>query len=311
MYQCSEGSLRRALQSLAQGVETYGENPVFYAAMGLVHLQLHNSGFGTAEETLMKAEGFLDRITALDPESSCRYHLLGLIERSRGRTQLAVRSLKKAVDLDPNEPDTLGWLGNLLSLNMGRPDLGRPYIKRLIEIDPLVAWNYSAAAAYYLAKGRTDRALEMIRRSVQMDPADRNFRVSEAWHLAWNGLPEESLALIDRIVTERADDRAALSSSLLKFALQQEKEKAVQALTGQNREILWNDPEGPRLMADVFALLKERNEAFAWLERAAARGWINYPLFSRIDPFLANIRGERRFKKLMERVKHEWEQFEL
>ena len=29
------------------------------------------------------------------------------------------------------------------------------------------------------------------------------------------------------------------------------------------------------------------------------------------DPFLENIRGEPRFKKLMERVKREWENFEV
>jgi hypothetical protein len=29
------------------------------------------------------------------------------------------------------------------------------------------------------------------------------------------------------------------------------------------------------------------------------------------DPFLANLRGEERFKKLMERVKKEWEEFEV
>jgi len=30
-----------------------------------------------------------------------------------------------------------------------------------------------------------------------------------------------------------------------------------------------------------------------------------------IDPFLKNIRGEDRFKKLMERVKKEWEELEV
>jgi len=30
-----------------------------------------------------------------------------------------------------------------------------------------------------------------------------------------------------------------------------------------------------------------------------------------IDPFLANIRGEPRFQKLMQRVKYEWEHFEV
>jgi TolB-like protein len=311
MYQCSEESMERALQSLTRALETYGENPLLIAAMGLAHLQLYNMGFRTNEDTLKKAERLLDRIIALEPESSDRYHLMGSIERSRGLPQKAVRSFKKAVDLDPNDPDTLGWLGNLLSLYMGRPDLGRSYIKRLIDIDPLVAWNYFAASAYYLAKGKMDRALSMIRRSVQMDPADRNFRFWEAWYLAGNDRVDESIALIDRIVAERADDLVAALSLSLKSALRHEKDQALQALNKKNREILWNDPEGPWLMAGVFALLDDKNEALSWLERAVARGWANYPLFSRIDPFLANIRGEPRFKKLMERVKHEWEHFEL
>ena len=34
-------------------------------------------------------------------------------------------------------------------------------------------------------------------------------------------------------------------------------------------------------------------------------------LLAEKDPFLENIRGEPRFKKLMERVKHEWENFEV
>jgi hypothetical protein len=34
-------------------------------------------------------------------------------------------------------------------------------------------------------------------------------------------------------------------------------------------------------------------------------------LFAEHDPFLEKIRAEERFKKLMERVKHEWEHFEV
>ena len=311
MYQCSEESMERALQSLTHALEIYGENSLLYAAMGLVHLQLYNMGFRTTEETLKKSERFLDRIIALEPESSHRYHLMGTIERSRGYPQKAVRSLKKAVDLDPNDPDTLGWLGNLLSLYMGRPDLGKLYIKRLIEIDPLVAWNYCAASAYYLAKGKLDRALFMIQKSVQMDPADRNFRFWESWYLAANDRTKEAIEIIDRISGNGHHDLVALLCTFWRFALQGEKDKALQALTKPEREILWNDPEGPWLMADYFALLNEKTEALSWLERAVARGWANYPLFSKIDPFLANLRSEERFQKLMERVKREWENFEI
>jgi non-specific serine/threonine protein kinase len=309
MYQCSKESMERALQSLTHALEIYGESPVLFAAMGLVHLRLYNTGFRTNEETLKKAEQFLRKIIALDPESSHRYHLMGTIERSRGDPQKAVRSLMKAADIDPNDPDTLGWLGNLLSLYMGRPEVGKSHIKRLIEIDPLVAWNYYVASVYYLAKGKMDRALSMIRRAVQMDPGDRNFRFWESWYLASNGRTKEAIDLVNRTTGESPHDRVALLSMLWRCALQGEKDKALQALTKPRREILWNDPEGPWLMAGCFALLEAKNEALTWLERAASRGWINYPLFCRIDPFLASIRDEARFQKLMERIKREWENF--
>jgi non-specific serine/threonine protein kinase len=310
MYQCSKESMERALQSLNHALEIYGESALLYAAMGLVHVQLYNSGFGATEDTLKKAEKDLERIIALEPESSHRYHLTGAIERARGNLEKAVRALKKAVDIDPNDPDTLGWIGNLLSLYIGRPDLGKPHIKRLIEIDPLVAWNYYVASVYYLAKGRLDRALSMIRRAVQMDAEDRNFRFWEAYYLAWSDRTGEAVERLSRILDQDAGDRLGLLAVFLKHALQKEKDQAIQALGKPKRDMLWNDPEAPWLMAGGFSLLGEKTEALSWLERAVARGWTNYPLFSRIDPFLANIRDEERFQKLMERVKRHWEDFE-
>jgi non-specific serine/threonine protein kinase len=50
-------------------------------------------------------------------------------------------------------------------------------------------------------------------------------------------------------------------------------------------------------------------EAFDWLENSVDRGFINYPFISEYDPLLKNIRGEERFKKLLKRIKHEWENF--
>ena len=63
-------------------------------------------------------------------------------------------------------------------------------------------------------------------------------------------------------------------------------------------------------MAASYALINEKNEAIDRVECAIKCGFINYPLLMEYDPFLANIRGEERFKKLMERAKYEWERFE-
>ena len=97
----------------------------------------------------------------------------------------------------------------------------------------------------------------------------------------------------------------------LKYALNGEKSKALELLTEDVRNFFWHDADLPCLAAGGFALIDEKKEAIRWLEHSINKGNINYPLLSEIDPFLENIRGEERFKKLMERVKHEWENFEV
>ena len=64
-------------------------------------------------------------------------------------------------------------------------------------------------------------------------------------------------------------------------------------------------------LATFYSYLEEKETSLKWLEKAVNRGFINYPLMAETDPLLVNIRGEKRFKKLMERVKYEWENFKV
>jgi hypothetical protein len=66
-----------------------------------------------------------------------------------------------------------------------------------------------------------------------------------------------------------------------------------------------------RWVAQCYALVDEREEAFRWLENAVDHGFVNYPFLKEYDPLLENIRGEERFEKLMERVKYEWAHFRV
>jgi disulfide oxidoreductase YuzD len=61
-----------------------------------------------------------------------------------------------------------------------------------------------------------------------------------------------------------------------------------------------------RNMAHGYALIGEKKKALDWLENAIDRGFIAYPFLNEHDPFLDNVRGEERFKKLIQRVKHEF-----
>jgi hypothetical protein len=97
---------------------------------------------------------------------------------------------------------------------------------------------------------------------------------------------------------------------LLKYALEKNINKAKRILKPKFKDFAWNDFYLPLYMTECYALMDEKMEAVKWLERLIERGWINYPFLNYHDSFLENIRGEKRFKELMEKIKIEWENFE-
>jgi non-specific serine/threonine protein kinase len=129
--------------------------------------------------------------------------------------------------------------------------------------------------------------------------------------LAWNKQLDRAYEWMDQVAEISPKQILGESMLFLKYALQGQKEKAMQALSEGSKKVAWMDFHMPWFMAECFSLINEKEEALKWLEHAVDRGWFNFPLFSELDPFLANIRNEPRFKKLMERVKYEWEHFEV
>ena len=53
-----------------------------------------------------------------------------------------------------------------------------------------------------------------------------------------------------------------------------------------------------------------KDKSLEFLEQAVDNGFINYPLMAEKDPLLESVRGTEKFKKLITRVKHEWENFD-
>jgi hypothetical protein len=52
-------------------------------------------------------------------------------------------------------------------------------------------------------------------------------------------------------------------------------------------------------------------EALRWIEQAVNVGFINRPMLAEHDPFLTKLRGQPEYEALLERVKREWESFEI
>ena len=304
----TEDGLRRALRYLQKGLEIVGENAMLYAGMGYVYWQYVNIGM-KQEEYMEKAEECAKKAFELDPESAQGHFLSGMILLFSGNQQESAQHFKKVLAANPNDPDALGWMASVC-FNAGKPLAAFPLIDKLLEIAPLssIAYAKQGLACYY--DGQFDLALKSLLKYRQMEPESPLSAWFCALLLGTQRRVEEAISFIDNNVDVASKNVFAQMSIFLKNALLGD-DNISRVMTDEFIATVRRDNQYSCFVADVFALLDHKKESLDWLENAVRLGFINYPFLSQHDPFLENVRGEERFKKLMERVKYEWEHFEV
>jgi len=157
---------------------------------------------------------------------------------------------------------------------------------------------------------RFEPALEQFRQFYHADPANPLAQTAYSSILVYNGKRDEALAVIDRMQKVDKKNVMAVFSLLMKYAILNDRESALRLITADFRKTCRRDFEWSYWVANRLSFAGANEEALDWLENAVDRGFINYP-YMQCDSFLDNIRGEERFKKLMERTKYEWEHFKV
>ena len=114
------------------------------------------------KEIAPKQEAAARRAIQLDPELSEGYVALGRVHRSQGNMLLAEDLFIKARMLDPNQPEALANLSNLLA-SVGRLKEGLAVREELRVLEPYVpGYNYDIAEIMWV-NGQTDAAIAILK----------------------------------------------------------------------------------------------------------------------------------------------------
>jgi serine/threonine protein kinase/tetratricopeptide (TPR) repeat protein len=309
-FQFRVEALDRAIRYLQRALDIVGENALLYSQMGLTYCNYYNISDKVDEEHLDEAERCATKVFALAPGSSHGHRLRTFIAFYRGTQREMVSLAKEASDTRPADPEALVLLC-LAYFYCGNAAAEQEVLDRLSEIDPLNPVLHTVATFAPYMKGLIDLALDSARRGYQENPDIPQAQLYYAYYLGMNNRLEEAVSVLDRHIPQNAGTIFEPLGSAMRSALRGERAGVVESLTPESRSKLGKDKEWAWLVADCFALIDEKEEALDWLEHAVGLGFTNYPLFSKHDPYLENLRAEERFKKLMERVKYEWERFEV
>jgi serine/threonine protein kinase len=305
-------SLDHALQLVRRAEDIVGDNELLSVAEGLIYWQYVNVGIvpvSQYDEYLQKADDCAAKVFALNPESSKGHGLRGAIRHTRADSDGATDDYKKALILDPNDPEALLWLGYHYAAS-GRPDLARALMDRLQQVDPLTSINLTMYGMVAMFDGNYPEALTWTQRSVDIDPANPTPRMMHALMLAANGRREESVAMLDSVAGDTSAMAWAKLAPAMACALRGERDNLLRLMTPELRAAAEWDEIFAWWVADCFALVNEADEAIDFLEHAVEFGFINAPWLSKYEPFLGSLRNEPRFRCMMEAVRTAWRAFE-
>jgi adenylate cyclase len=303
----TQEAIDNAVGLLKKALQIEGPNELLLATLGVAYLHYWDVAIRPEESLLREAETCAKRILEMNPNSPEGYALRGAILSYRRQMQAAVRQLKKALLINPNSADALRYLTAIAGLS-GHMEASRSYYMKLSAVNP---WNDFNPGWFECYSGRFEAAVDGYRKEYEMDPQSSYGRWAYGIVLAWARHTNEACQILEQLVKDSPSSNFGRFGALFLNALQGRVDKALEVMSPEFIAAAKNDVQFSWMVGSCYALLGKAEDAIDWIEHAVKLGFIHYPFLNEYDSWLANIRGEPRFKKLMERVKYEWEHFEV
>jgi serine/threonine protein kinase len=306
-FEFTEGSIKRAIQHLEDGLEIIGDNALLYAGMAFARTQLANIG-AAHEESLATAHEYVEKALALNPECAEAHVALAWTVMLEKDIPGMMRSSKRALEIDPNNILALATLGSGY-FYAGKISAARPVCDRLRRLDPIAFQTHWTQGGLAFYAGDFAGAVARWRALYERYPSVVYAPFSYGMALIYNGEGDAALELIEKTAADHPENAVAKVGLVLMHAVRGDKSGVDAQMTPDFAKVLERDYSFAHHVAGAFALLGDTDEALKWLETAVAAGLINYPMYAHHDPLLESIRGDERFEELMARVKRDWEAF--
>jgi serine/threonine protein kinase/tetratricopeptide (TPR) repeat protein len=301
----SAAGLEEAERLLLEGLQISGENALLLAGLARVHFEHVDLGL-KGEEGLAEAETFALKALALDPECAPASLVLGLVHHFRGELDEAVRLLKRALESDPNDTDTLWWLAWFGLWITGQHDEALWAARRQVELDPGNPMSHVSVALAHMVAGRFGDALSA---SDTLPTGHPMFAYTRALALSAAGRRAEAIALLEPFEPVPGFDLSLHYLLLIKFALGGRLDRFPEVLRPEFVRLAELDACTAVGLAACYAMAGANDAAIDWLEKAVPRGYFNYPYLRTHDRFMISLHGHPRFERLMREMQSRWEAF--
>ncbi len=306
MWILTEDSLDRALSLVERGLEMVGDDELLFAVKGWVHGQYVNMMMKSPETyagLLEESRYCAERSLALNPNSGPGHALMALFYQQSGNPRGAIRHYERALEISPSDPDALLVLGYLrAAAGFDLAGAGK-LLEKAVEVDPFNPVAQSALGWLHWLGGDFGAAVARFRELLHGLKRQPLFLLLLAWNYRASGSPDEAYQLVDQMMREMPGHIMASLALFLKHAWRGERKHALAAVSEQLEQGAWWDDFYSLCMADGYALIRDHDAAFHWLDHAIDYGIANVRFLSECDPFLKDLRTDQRFEILMDKAR--------
>jgi TolB-like protein/DNA-binding winged helix-turn-helix (wHTH) protein len=208
----------------------------------------------------------------------------------------AEKEFQRALALNPNYALAHQWYGQYQKA-MGRKNWAAE-VKRAAELDPVSP--VFAGGAWYFETGEYDRAIDLLRKKLELDPhrADSHLRLGRAY--SRKGAYADAINSFQTAVSLSGGAPANLSSLGYAYGMSDKRTDALTILR-QLQVLSQKSYVSPYDIAVVYIGLGEKDRAFEWLDKAVAERSPNLVMLNRPGE-VDRLRSDPRFAALKRRV---------
>jgi DNA-binding SARP family transcriptional activator/TolB-like protein len=251
------------------------------------------------EEGFAKAKAAAANALKIDETLSEAHASLGHALLHNWEWEEADKELKRAIKLNPGYPSAHHWYSEHLTA-MGRCEESIAELKLAWELDPLsLVISADLGRAFYYAR-RYDEVLEQEARTLEMDSNFWLSHINLGRAYTQKGLHAEAVNELRKASQISPNNTEVLSFLGFAYAAAGQRALALETLRELNEQSQQSHVP-PYHLAIVHAGVGEKEQAFAWLERAFDKHSVD--LFTlKVEPMFDCLRADPRFTDLLRRV---------
>jgi eukaryotic-like serine/threonine-protein kinase len=261
-----------------------------------------------AAATLKRGEAAAQNALRINPQLVEGLSALGAVYSEQGREQEAIRTLRQAVALAPNNEISWQMLGYSYYY-AGLNELAEQAYGRVVELNPVPPQPHWMHARMLLYSGKTAEAEQEMRQLAAKNPDHYKALAYLGMMLYYDGKLDEAEQNLERAVQLAHDPGDQTAQSLAAFVYASRNQRAridPKLLLSRPEQII--DGDGAYWIGGIYALLGDRQHALDWLKRTVALGYTNYPWFER-DKNYDSLRADPEFQTILAGVRQRWQAY--